>query len=283
MTDQRPFDIKADWLSFTLRRPIGGGEGVALESARNIIQYRYPELQLTAEPARGRSPYEQALRLGVGGLLFFGATVPHCLNEISGKGCRALEDSGDFYALATRALSNALNITRFDLAVDFETRLDPEEFIAYRSARFKTQSVIQSETGKTCYVGSAAARQRVRVYRYYPPHDRSHLMRVEFVAKKGQAEQALRQYLDTGPEALAAAWGNTFGFDHPLWEFTSRDKVQGWRPETGDANTLRWVRQAVIPALRKLYEEGDITENHTLWDEIAEDLPLEVIREKIGA
>lgn len=270
-------EINSDWLSFSIRRPVAGGEAVAAESARNYVRARFPELKIEhkSDYGKGRSPYQKSMRLGIGGMVFFGDSVPHMLIEISGRGCRYLEDNDLFYPVATRALALSINITRFDLAVDLETDLDPAEFIAERGERFKSVGTMESETGKTCYVGSPQARKRARVYRYYPPHDRAHLLRVEMVAKKGVAGDALRQYLDTGKREFAASWGNTFGWSHPAWDLSGGGKVRDWRPEAGDAGTLRWVREAVIPALERLYQDGEIHDKHALWSEIAENLPLE--------
>lgn len=271
------FDIACDWLSWSIKRPLSDSPGMAAGGIRDHILSAYPELRLKHLQDTARAPYKAHFELGVGGMAMFSHLLTHALVEVTGRGCRALENNGDFYALATRIVSNplVLNITRFDLAVDFETNTDPEAFANMRSERFKSGGVMESETGKTCYVGSPSARKRARVYRYNPPHDRSHLLRVEMVFKKGVAAEALSQYLTLGPVAFAAAAGNSFGWHHSDWCFDSDEKIKGWRPETGDAGTLRWIRNAVIPALKKLHESPDFPDSHEIWRLLAENTPLD--------
>ncbi|MCK5133320.1 MAG: hypothetical protein KAR40_14355, partial [Candidatus Sabulitectum sp.] len=267
----RPFDIAADWLSFSVKRPAYDSESVVFENVHNFIRARFPELKpdSVAYDKMARAPYSGALKLGVGGLMMFSADLNHMLIEIQGKGCRNLEDTGEFYAVATRALSVCMNITRFDLAVDFETDIDPEDFAKFRSPRFKSGGVYHSETGKTAYVGSPNSVRRARVYRYYPPHERAHLLRVEMVLKKPDAKQALLDYLDKGAENFAAMAGKSFGWSHPLWQFTSSETIKSWRPERGQASTMRWLYKAVLPALTRLQDEEVITDNNALWQAIA--------------
>lgn len=276
--DQAPFDIAADWLSFSLPHPFGGGDpGDKANDVHGGISARWPELQITDQLSEvSRPPYKAVFKLAIGGQVLFSELVPHILVEIQGKGCRALEDSGDFYAVATRAVAAAMNITRFDIAVDFESDMDPEVFAKSRGTRWKAFGIMESETGKTAYVGAPKSARRARVYRYAPPHERSHLLRVEMVMKKPRASGAVVAYLDNGPMAYAAMAGNVFGWQHPLWNFRSDKKIEAWTPERGRASTLRWLHKAVIPSLARLHETGVLPAGHPIWALIAEASPLEV-------
>jgi len=272
-----PHDIAADWLTFTIKKPPFDDKLVAFEAAHSMMLLHFPELKVHHTPdGISRKPYSGALRLGIGGQVMFGESLNHFCVEIHGKGCRNLEERDEFYSVATRAIKMSLNITRFDLAVDFQTDLDPEEFIERRSARYKSTGVMESETGKTCYVGSPKSTKRARVYRYYPPHERAHLMRVEMVMRKPDAQAALRVYLDTSPEECAAQLGNNFEWGHDMWDLSSRDKIKSWRPDRGKASTLRWLRTQVIPALRTLYDDGVLPDNHPVWREFDGLGPLEL-------
>lgn len=273
-----PFDIAADWLSFSLPHAYGGGvQGAKANDVHGGMSSRWPELKVTDELREvSRAPYNAVYKLAIGGQVLFSELVPHVLIEIQGAGCRALENSGDFYAIATRALSQSINITRFDIAVDFEADTDPEIFIKCRGKRWKATSVMISETGKTAYVGAPKSARRARVYRYAPPHERAHLIRVEMVAKKPRAVGAVEAYLHSGPTDYAAMCGAAFGWYHPLWCFTSEEKIAAWTPERGSASTLMWIRKAVIPSLSRLHETGVLPAEHTIWRLLAEVTPLEM-------
>lgn len=284
MTDQSevytglPYDIAADWLSFSLHHAFGGGkQGDKANDVHGGISARWPELQITDQLSEvSRAPYNAVFKLEIGGQVLFSELVPHILVEIQGAGCRELENRGDFYAVATRAVSQAINITRFDIAVDFEADTDPEIFIKSRGKRWKATSVMQSETGITAYVGAPKSARRARVYRYAEPHERSHLIRVEMVMKKPRAVGAVVAYLDNGAAEYAAMCGASFGWHHPLWQFTNDKKIEAWTPERGSASTLRWIRNAVIPSLSRLHETGVLPADHPLWRLLAEVTPLDL-------
>jgi len=272
------FDIAADWLSWSIVRPICSDPGTAIEGIRDHIQVNYPELELSPNlEDKARPPYKAQFQLGIGGVVMFSHLQPHALIEITGRGCRHLENTGDFRALATRVLNRALNITRFDLAVDLETDTMPTAFVKMRNeSRFKAAGEMRSETGITCYIGAPTGRRRARVYRYYPPHDRAHLLRVEMVHKKGLAGQALADYTRLDPVEFAAACGNSYGWNHSDWNFQSDKKITDWRPETGDAGTLKWLNDAVVPALEKLHKSPEFPDDHPIWRLIANNSPLEL-------
>ncbi len=272
------FDIACDWLSFSIPVPIGGGgEFEHAQFVNFLIHHQFPEFGIEKmSNTHRRGVYKDAFRLSIGGLVLFSFLQPHALVEITGKGCRTLENRGEFAATAQHALEQCLNITRFDLAVDFETDLSPGHFTAEKGGRWKAGATDYSETGITEYVGAHKSERRAKVYRYYPPHERAHLLRCEMTyTKKGGAYDAVRDYLELPREEFAARMGNSFGWSHPVWCFESDEKIKNWRPETGSASTLRWLRKAVIPSLERLYAEGILDENHPLWAEIAEVLPLD--------
>jgi len=276
-------DIGADWVSFTVIRHRIGNENVMLEDIHDFVDAYFPEFEIEDLPRKkiARSPYKVGYKFGIGGVLMANVLLNHFLIELQGKGCRNLINAGTFNAVAKRILFHAHNITRFDLAVDIECDTDPEEFAKMRGERFKSIGVMESATGKTCYIGSPKSERRVRVYRYYPVHERSHLMRVEFVVRKPGAENALKAYMDA-PQKYAADMGNTFGFTHKNWSLESMDKITSWRPERGSASSIKWIREAVIPALERLFDDDIIDESHPIWLEFEKQLPLRVRRKEDG-
>jgi len=273
-----PYAITCDWLSFSVATPVGAIDEYnhALE-VHTKIRKLFPQLQV-GDTARkfSRRPYTDAYDLAVGGLALFAFNQPHATVEITGRGCQELTRREEFIDIALAAIAEAINITRFDLAVDFETDVKPLDFAEQKSARWKAGNIDFSETGETVYVGAKKSDRRAKVYRYYPPHERAHLLRVEMTfSKKGGAYSALDDFLLLPGEEMAARMGNTFGWSHSLWCFDSDQKIKNYRPERGHANTVRWVHLAVIPALERLYGIGVLDDNHPIWSEMAEHLPLD--------
>jgi len=258
-------DSCVDWLSWSVKYRQTDNLGRALNQSLRIS---LPELKIEDHPTEfGRKPYTHSYKLGIGGRVFFNPdneTVNHFTVEIEGRGCRRLSDAGLFDRVAQVCLDTAWNITRFDLAVDLETKTTPGQFAAMRSGRFTTTSHVKTQSGWTEYVGSSAGDKQARVYRYYPPHERSHLLRVEMVYRKKTAREALLYYLEHGPIQTAATAGMTYDWSHPDWKLNSPDKITNYRTLQGKASTLWWMRTQVIHSLQKL----DLDHDHPLWSEL---------------
>lgn len=271
------YDIAPDWLSFSMPIAIHPTEAQAFDAVHRALIYTWPELAIPDTlTEKARAPYKASIELTNGGRVMFNHLLNHFLIEVSGKGCRHLHDSGQFAQVATRALKSAINITRFDVAVDLQTDTDPEQFATQRSGRFAAHGLMESDTGKTYYVGAPTGRRRARVYRYYPPHDRSHLLRVEMVARKGLAQEALKSWLSSAPEEYASRAGASYGWEHGDWRFdTNAPPIRDWRPETGDANTLRWLMKAVLPAVERMYRDGSLPLGHPFWVRLSTLGPLD--------
>jgi len=273
VTQPPPNDVIADYLCFSLPMVKSPNDGAAADNARNIIDEFWPELEIAeACNGYGRKPYTGSHNLAIGGMVFYGMSMPHMLVEITGLGCHRLVERGQFNMIANRAIRDSLNITRYDVAVDFETDTDPEDFAAMRGKRWKSKKVFDEPTGKTVYIGARGGEKMARVYRYAPPHERSHLMRVEMEYGKGMAGIVLAQWLDTSDKKeLAAALGKSFGWHHPDWTFTSDRKIKGYRQDVKHSKTLRWFRKAVLPAIDRM--RGVLGDDHPVWDELAARLP----------
>jgi len=184
---------KLDWISFTL--PIEtdnsseGAFNAALEDAFNRTFNEYEAKQLvhhTWVERKGRAPYIYAWDIGASGMVCFASPKrKEILIEISGKGCDYLRSVGVEAAVLEKVQSR---LTRLDIATDIETHISPVDFVAKRTGRkSRFNSVIQSDTGTTVYVGSRESESYTRVYRYAEPHPRAALLRVEYVFRRKHA------------------------------------------------------------------------------------------------
>jgi len=260
-------NISLDWLSFSFFQ-----DENHYETDKEAIERAYQKLlegvgegpdtffkQQRWEAAAGRKPYSTSRRTTDGGIaIFANAKLPHALVEISGKGCARLLASEYSEDILQVACDRA---TRIDVACDIECDLDPIDFAAQRApGRFKSGSQIVSESGTTVYVGSKTSNRYARVYRYAPPHPRSHLLRVEHVFKGEDAKTALSHLGWNGYESTAAECAKMFGWQHPLWDVApvTESEMKADRPERGEAKTIYWLYETVAPVLARLHKEGKL-------------------------
>lgn len=258
---------KIDWISFTV--PIEVDDEPTLTIVAHRIQDTltdlHPEfvsmLGLNGEviPSKGRKPYSHSYHVeGQFISVFCSTKLPHALIEISGQGCEKLEEKD----LLTVILSAAINrLTRVDVACDFLTDLRPKAFVdGGYSDRIQSHGEIISRDGETQYVGSRTSDRFCRVYRYNPPHVRSHLLRIEYQLKRENAKVAAQSFLETNLAAVAAQLGASFNWQHSLWTgcVPSSDKLPGWSPDRHDAKTMFWLNAQVAPALIKAQRSGMI-------------------------
>jgi len=153
---------------------------------------------------RSRAPYTDAWVQSEGGItLFASPNLTHACIEISGAGCERLLSHGQFQKILDCSKER---ITRIDIATDIETSTLPSEFVAIVAHdRMRASGYQKSETGETCYVGSKKSDRYARVYRYYKPHPRANLLRIEHVFRRDYAKVVAAAILETSVEAAAAA------------------------------------------------------------------------------
>lgn len=181
--------------------------------------------------------------------------------EIPGTGCAALRSLG-LEDVILRAWGT--KFARLDLAVDIECNLDPRVVSdACESGRIKTRSEFSSEEGITCYLGSMKSDRYCRVYRYRPPHERAHLLRVEFVHKDRVARELAKTILTTGRIVCARIALEGLKCSHPViialqerMELSRGPK--SYMPERRESNTVKWLKDQVVPSLVRLEEEGEV-------------------------
>ena len=271
MVQQSLFEVKSpckiDWLSWTCpalhtSETITKGEvldvlGVVIEKWQPFL----PELPLT--PHIRRFPYEGSLTTADKGItLFYGRKLRHYLIEMSGRSCLKTSLAGRMPDLLATIQTRA---TRIDIAVDLETDTCPIEFAKHRDCdRFSSHSMIVSETGTTYYVGSRKSHRYARVYRYNPPHPRSHLLRVEMVFRKADAKGVVGEIRETSLEKVAARAGAIYGWGHADWGLVAKSKLKRWQPEQGQASRVRWFYTQVAPALRDMLANELLTETQVI-------------------
>lgn len=256
-----------DWLTFTMTMHY---TDETTEAYANAIANAFEDMfgvKLMASVFGGnwqkreksRAPYTDAWTDPEGGIsLFVSPNLVHCCVEVSGAGCERIIAQGAMEAILAGCSER---VTRIDIATDIETSTQPAEFVSIVShERMRANGLYNSETGQTCYVGSQKSDRFARVYRYYEPHPRANLLRIEHVFRRKYAKSVARAILDTSIEATAAAAGKAFGWAHSEWNLdnaTSPD-ISIVSPEKGGGKTISWLVRSVAPAVRRLIEDGTI-------------------------
>lgn len=217
-----PPTCKIDWYSFTLPCPAGYvGDGIETLSAINqMLQAVFgssldplqPGPLWSITPAKGfyqfRATHE-ASKLSAS----WGEVNAHVFVELPGQACSWTREADIFDRVVRQTHARA---SRVDAAIDITTTTLPYQFLSAGHALRFTESGgnMRSKQGDTIYVGNRKSDRMARVYRYAPPHPRSHLLRVE-TEFKGKAARALGAVLasDGTLEAVRAAhavfeWGS---------------------------------------------------------------------------
>jgi len=261
-----------DWLTFTIPMVYFGVEDDAYADAiaqgfADIFGWKLRASVFGGaweKQERSRAPYVDAWVQPEGGVtLFASPNLIHACIEISGQGCERL--------LVDGLLDNVLScckdrVTRIDIACDIETNISPLEFVGKVShKKMRTSGHVLSDTGETCYVGSQKSDRYARVYRYNPPHPRSHLLRVEHVYRKDYAKKVAAECANVPVDSMAMAAGRAMGWNHPVWQPSISDNIDiSIVRERGNAgNTIFWMVNSVAPAFKRLCQTGAIQDPET--------------------
>lgn len=158
--------------------------------------------------------------------------------------------------------------TRLDLATDIPTVLPVKDVEkAGWAKRIRSNSFISSSTGDTLYVGSRSSPAFARVYRYAPPHPRSHLLRVEHELKKDQARAVAQIATVHGLESAQRSVAVKFNYQHPVlikaFQGIARP-IKTERHERTMANTEIWLMTQCAPAFQRLVRAG-VIEDPAAW------------------
>jgi len=152
-----------------------------------------------------------------------------------------------------------------DYAVDVRSDVRPAVFANDRKHQnFRAISYIKSDTGETVYIGSPKSDRFARVYRYDKPHPRAELLRIEYVFRRDLAKASAHAFLTAASEqTFIAQLGNTWGFNHPVWEpgAVTDERLRAPIVSREEQDTVRWLYVQVAPALRRLIDHHAINVN----------------------
>ena len=254
-----------DWLTIVGRRaiqPTDFSVNDAYNSAALALTDKSPIfMESVGNPARWqivkpRAPYSFARRSDdCTRTLYVHPLASHFTLEISGQYCQAIAQYipqllADFEG----------DLSRLDIAVDMETDVTPQQFDDQVNApRIQTRSRMASSTGQTVYIGSRSSERFCRVYRYFEPHPRAHLLRAEFQLKGAYANQAAHEITEgVSINGIAAGLGQVFGFEHPCWNVGAEPVTLKVATHAQTGNTVYWLTNTVAPLLRRLQRESKL-------------------------
>jgi len=256
-----------DWLTFTMTMRYADETPEAYSNAvENAFSHTFGSRLVKAvfggtweKKERSRAPYMDAWTNESNGIsLFASPTLTHCCVEISGQGCETIIALGEFDKLLVAVASR---VTRIDIATDIETATKPLAFVQQTSHdRMRASGFQKSETGETCYVGSQKSDRYARVYRYAPPHPRSHLLRIEHVFRRDYAKMVAGNCVVSDMSSVAMAAGKAFGWAHPEWNIAAKATLDlsPVKAERGGGKTISWLVRSCAPAFRRLVADGTI-------------------------
>jgi len=254
--------VKVDWLTFTVWRELGPSKDYDLPmmvTLRSVVGLLH-SIGVTVEivpTGKSRRPYTDAYQLdGLSGVLMTNKKLKYATLEFTGQGCSQLHAMGELEKVIGFMDRNNQKPTRFDVAIDFVVKDRPKAFVdAGYSSRIKTYGYHKTSTGETVYLGSPKSDMMCRVYRYDEPHPRADKLRIELVARREKAEDALRIWREDGPNACVAFMAKRYKFDAAIWQDVELDV---WSVETStealrsDGKTIIWLLGQVKAALLKL-------------------------------
>lgn len=256
-----------DWLSFTIPMVYDTeGDNSYAAAIRNGFLYLFkPDVVVGifggawVVGERSRAPYTDVWVDVASGFSLYGSpNLSHATVEISGNGCEKLIREGSIETVLRGCVER---ITRIDIACDVETDVMPLTFTSVLShERMRSSGYVYSDTGVTAYVGSKQSERFARVYRYFEPHPRAHLLRVEHVFRRDYAKQVARAIVEVGIPSVANAAGEAFGWAHPVWNVVDAATIDisVTAPEKNAGKTVSWLVRSVAPAIQRLIADGTI-------------------------
>jgi len=255
-----------DWITLVGSRSLQDGDWSVFAAYKTAVEDaidRHPSfIEAFGFPpdwqiVKPRAPYSFARRSDdCSRTLYVHPLAGHYTIEVSGTHCKTLTPA----QWVDTCLHWAGCISRLDIAVDMPCEVTPRQFAAgILSARVKTRSEFVSSTGETVYLGSRTSERYARVYRYNKPHPRAKLLRAEFQLKGAYAKEAAARLVEgEALNGIAAALGDHFGFNHPVWQPDSEPIPLKVSSHAQTGNTVYWLTNTVAPLLRRLNREGKL-------------------------
>lgn len=250
-------------MTIPIRSPIGEfGHETLLSTVKSFVSFFSLDEEIYTSPAAwiiesGTRPYSARLRHSATDVcLSVGNANSHIYVEFAGKACNTYEASGGLDDIIKRSSDR---VSRIDFAVDILSDTDPRDFSEQRTNKsFKSSGNKRTPSGRTEYVGGRTSERMARIYRYEPPHPRSHLLRVEAEYKGDAAKAASKHYLKVGLQQASLDAHKAFGWEHAAWkpenESSGKIPYKTYRPE--NAATVRWLYGDVVTALLKSVQKG---------------------------
>jgi len=256
-----------DWLTFTIPMVYDTqGDDSYAAAIRNGFLYLFSADVVAdvfggawAAGERSRAPYTDVwIDKEASISLYSSPSLTHATVEISGQGCERLILEGK---LENVLRGCAERLTRIDIACDIETEVMPLAFTSILSHdRMRSSGYYRSDTGETAYIGSKQSERFARVYRYFEPHPRSHLLRVEHVFRREYAKVVAKNIVEYGVSSIAKSTGEIFGWSHSIWNVdnTAEVDLSITSPEKNAGKTVSWLVRSVAPAIQRLIADGTI-------------------------
>lgn len=228
-----------------------------IKEPRHHMMAEYLLQETQHQPGGLFRPYTQSTYFPTLGCTYLrNPKLSHCLIQFTGQGCIMLREQG---VLGDMLFHFQENVTRIDIYQDIETDVQPDEFVAQRrSSRFRGEGHVITDTGHSQYVGADTSDRQVNCYRYFAPHPRHKLLRIEYRNRRKLAKLVAAQVVILGTDKVAASLGDVYGWRHPVYqpseppthlELTApRDRSLG--------KTEKWLFSQVLAAVDRLLEQG---------------------------
>lgn len=238
-----------------------------------------PELMPSAI-ADGSPIFQRPYPHGIGfdnGLKIFWGNSQTVLVSLSGRACAAVDCVAYLKSIPPKTHRlQLLNVSRLDVAFDIDSEKTPAELVANWgvNGRITSRYTDITKSGHTEYIGAKTSDRFVRVYRYNEPHPRAGIPRVEFQFNKRIANKIanqLRNDKTTVKAVFAATWNKTFRIPFAT-SATHEAVVTGDYSERSNSGTVVWFYTQVVPALRRLIAENELTLSD-IFDEITREQP----------
>lgn len=259
-----------DWLSFTIPYTAGADTFASKNTQRERFQkavnamlkqtatlHTYDDTYTEVKPNR---PYHYAFQsVSFGFVVHYSNNRSEALVTLSGQVCDHMRTQGLLNELLPLVAERG---TRIDIALDVETGVTPKAIHdAGFSKRIASHSLLESGDGQTAYIGSRTSERFLRVYKYSPPHPRSHLLRFEWEIKGKAARSAAQAIEKYGTQQVINGLRLDFGLKYKgmmNWFVGKSVSIDTETHNRSMAKTERWLLTQAVPAFHKLVKAGVI-------------------------
>jgi len=269
MTNVYNSTARIDWLSFTLHIGEGYNDIDAVNEVVTILNNCHNEIGLDGvfiEPSHGyrkdynHKPYSWAIAPNsINGVVIMGSRYrKEILIDLQGVFCSNNPEITMKYAQYFREI-----VTRIDIACDTATMIMPID--AIEGHNVSTTSIMNSDKGQTCYLGSPKSEYYSRIYKYNPPHERAGLLRTEIVYRRDFAKKIAQMLsLNVSPKDIASGYWEAKNLQKiaEIAIFSDGEaipvKVSVERAKVNKDIEARlwWLKKQVNPALTKMIAGG---------------------------